>query len=78
MSKPGGISFTYLEEEGIDTDALGDLMSRVTIEVVAFTNDTIGQVKRSERLITDVQRYSRRDPGELKGIEEGIEVYKID
>jgi hypothetical protein len=71
VCKPGNVVFSSFDEN-ID---IKDLLKEHKVDFIKFKNEG-DDVKRSSRLLTDVQRYYYKDIKELKGIKE-IDVYQI-
>ncbi|MFW6281285.1 MAG: adenylate/guanylate cyclase domain-containing protein [bacterium] len=75
VCEEGDVAFTYLHEDEIDKEDIDTIIGEYETEVVSFTNDG-NEIKRSGRLLTNIQRHKYEDVDELKGIDE-IDVYKI-
>lgn len=71
VCNPGNVTFaSHLKNINIK-----DILKDYSVDVIRFKNED-NDVKRSARLLTDVQRYYYKDIEELKGINE-IDVYHI-
>ena len=70
----GDIAFGSLSND-IKKGEIDELLSEYKVEVISFNNKG-DEVKRSSRLITEVQRQTYKNIKELKGVEK-IDVYKV-
>lgn len=74
VSKAGGVAFAITTEDASDID-VDSIIKDLNVELITFKNKG-DEIRRSQRVLTDVHRHIYKNIDKLKGIDK-IDVYNI-